>query len=438
MSILETFYVLFKGDDSSLKSTATDAKKITDGLNTTFSDTAKAGDKVGASFVGMAKSLAGFITAAASVGAVVAAFKAATDYSIELNNVSRLLGVNITQLDAYGNTIQKYGGTAAGFQSSLKSLAQNFGTTPSAALQLLPQLADTFQRFGRFKSFQYGRMLGLDDPTILMLQRGRKEIEAQITRQKELGLVDKQNAEIAQKYNSALQDMSHAFRSLYTELGLTFLPVFARFADTITNGLIVLRKHIDVVKGGLIAVAAVTAILIAPFIAANAAVIALVTAVTGLIAVFALAYDDIKAFSEGHNSLIGDIIKKYGVFGASVHASFALVRREVELLLGPLLAVIDAFEKIGDYFKTGSKSFTAELKQGQQLLGAAGANYFNSQTSTSIFGGSTLAPSRSISTGDITINTQATDADGIATGFIRGLQDHFGQANSNFDDGVVA
>ena len=60
----------------------------------------------------------------------------------------------------------------------IKSTRQHFGISAGVALKTLPQLADAFKRLGNFRSQYYGKLFGLDEATILLLQQGRREVEA--------------------------------------------------------------------------------------------------------------------------------------------------------------------------------------------------------------------------------------------------------------------
>lgn len=438
MSILETFYILFKSDASEVKKGAEEAEKSTKRLNETLNNTGKASEKVGAAFLGMARAFTGVIAAAVSASTVIAGIRSATEYSQQLAVISQQLGVNVTELDAWSNAVKRSGGSAEGFQSSLRNLSTHLGGSPAIALKVLPQLADVFSRLGRVRAFQYGKMLGLDESTILLLQHGRREVEDVIKRQKELGLVTKQDTELSLKFNRELTDTQTALRGVYLELSAAILPYLTKFLDLIIPVLQYLRQHIDLVKGAIIGIGALAAIMLAPFIAANAVVIAIAAGIAALIALFAIAYEDIKAFLAGNESLIGDILKKWPIVGKVVGGIIEYWRTMFNGLIETLKFVEGIFAKIFSYFKGDNKKLTVDIQNGQNLLGTAGASYLGSPTSNSILSQSAYNRNNAINTGPITINTKATDANGIAASLGRGIDEHTRYANSFFDDGVVA
>ncbi len=184
MSILETFYILFKSDTSDIKKGSDEALKTTKKLNESLKETDETSEKLGVKFFSIVESIAGLLTGFASLHAVISGFKNTVDYDIDLGKTSRALGVNVEQLDAWDYAVRQAGGTAEGFQNSLKNLAEHFNTNPSVALKFLPQLADVFSKISRFSAFKLGKSLGLDEATILLLQQGRREVEAVLKQQR--------------------------------------------------------------------------------------------------------------------------------------------------------------------------------------------------------------------------------------------------------------
>jgi hypothetical protein len=77
-------------------------------------------------------------------------------------------------------------------------------------------------------------------------------------------------------------------------------------------------------------------------------------------------------------------------------------------------------------YKTAQKN--VNLLTNNSLLAAPPAPYLQSNSA----GGQSTA----VNTGDITIQTQATDADGIAAAFKQSMVDQFRQTVNTFDDGV--
>lgn len=431
MAILDTFYLLFK-------SNASDVQKDTEKLNTTLKDSESIGNRVGDSFVGLGKSLAGFAAAGLSIGAVLGGIKSAVDYTISLGQASNALGVSAEALDAWGGAVQTTGGTLEGFEQSLRGLSQHLGSNAKVALQALPQFADAFHQMSRAQAMMYGKSLGLDESTILLLQKGRREVDDVIKRQKELGVVNKQDTEIALKFNNSLNATSRAFRSVFIEVGATVLPALTKILDLLVPVAQYFRRHTDLIVGGLIGItvaatgaAIAMGLITAPVVLATAGVLA-------LIAAFALLYDDLKAFAEGNDSITGRILKRWPVVGEVISMMVDDWKRKFQGFLDLIHLIETAFEKVSSFFK-GTPAIEASINAGQRNLALAGTSALAAQTSNSILNSNSLnSQIRNVTTGPITINTQATDADGISQILGKSLQVHLDQSNSNFDDGIIS
>lgn len=453
MSILDAFYILFKSQGTEqVKKDEESLNKSGDNLNKSLKETSSLSNKAGESFLNLGRQLAGTLTAAVSLGSVLSGIKSSLDYAVNLDQVSQSLAVNVEELDAWDNAVKRIGGTAEGFQSSLKNLASRLGTTGETALRVLPQLADSFQQMGRFAAIRYGESLGLDEKTILLLQKGRREVESVIKQQKELGVVSKKDAEAARQFNYAWQDATHSLRSAFMGVAMELLPLITKAVEAFGIAAQYFRKHSDLIVGGLIAIGLAS-------VAAFPELYAGIAIVGALTAAFALLYEDIKYFIQGQDSLIGRILKKWPQVGAAVRATVD----EFERFFNILDRLYSKYYK----FMSGGKDFRIYGKEGdqgiddratntpdsykkrlidsfkmigkaQEVMRFADTSPLSSQVSNRIFNNSSRSANRNmtISTGPITINTQATDPNGVAQAFGFGLFEQIQQANNYFDDGV--
>lgn len=437
MSVLENFYIMFKSDISEVKKGIEEVKKLLDQQQKATEDLDEKTKKVGNSFLELAKAAGKFLGLGYAAHTVLRHMNEASDYAVQLGDASRALNVNASELDAWGNAVKNTGGTAEGFQHSLRALADHFGTTSQVALRTLPQLADTFHRLSNFRALQYGKILGLDESTILLLQSGRREVETMIQRQRELGVVSQQDIEISQKYRQANNDLDTAFRSLDTTLGRTVIPILTKFYNFLVPIIEYVKRHKDLVIGAFIGIGAAAVIMLAPFIAANLPIIAATAAITALIAAVAIAYEDIKAYFEGHESLTGDLIKRWShAKNVVTDAIRAMGFIFFDAFLKPIELALKAVEKLFHYFG-GDKKLTADIEGAKYLLDSASSSPIASQTSNSIFNSQASSKNNSVVTGPITVNTQATSPVGIGTALGKGIQEHLWQANNQFGDGVA-
>lgn len=79
------------------------------------------------------------------------------------------------------------------------------------------------------------------------------------------------------------------------------------------------------------------------------------------------------------------------------------------------------------------------MPQAKQQLSAAGSSKVPNTTSNSIRNSAmTTSKTTTVTTGPITVHTQATDPKATGEAVAKGLKDHISSANNDFDDGVVA
>lgn len=78
------------------------------------------------------------------------------------------------------------------------------------------------------------------------------------------------------------------------------------------------------------------------------------------------------------------------------------------------------------------------LAQGQQQLAAAGASPVGAVSSTAISNTRNSSRSTTVQVDRVEVNTQATDADGIASGVGSALEREMRSAANSYDDGVLA
>lgn len=431
MSVLETFYLLFKSDTTDLDK---GVERVTKSIKTLGSDLVRAG----AAYIAVRKVLS-------EVGS-------AMSYGIQIGQASQALQVNASALDMWGNAVKKTGGTVEGFQSSILSLAEHTGTTVPVALKLLPKLADAFHRMGQMQALKYGKMLGLDTPTILLLQQGRREVDAVLARQKELGTVTQQDAIAFAKFNYELSNTGHGFRSLFLDLLAGALPFIDKVLVAFQDMTIYLRKHSNLIVGALIPISVVLGVIAAEAVIAEWPLYALTAAFLALSAAVALAYDDFKVFQRGGDSVIGDMLKKWPFLGAviknvfsGIKAVFQSVKWAVGVLLDDIQAIVDAAHILGGvlekiwakFHHTSSKSLEFNMRQGQEVLSNVSLSRIGLQTPASVLN-SSRQNVNSIGIQSITINTQATDAKGISAGLTTELQRQLNQAYNTASDGRLA
>lgn len=359
MNILETFLILFESNAEDVKKGAADATKTTDDLNKKLIETKDVSSLVGGSFIEMAAGIAGVVTAALSLSALSSAMFDAAQYADEVGEFSEKLGLNVEDVSAWGDALKVNGGSAEGFRSTVETLSVAFtelevkgksrvqpffkelgidmldaAGKARNVMDVLPELATAFEGLTRQQSAALGQKLGLDQGTIMLLQRGRREVEDQVRIQKELGVVTQEQADIAGKYNDTADNTAKVFRSIFGVVSTSILPVLTRMHELLQAGGKFLQQHSNFVVGLMIALgAAISFYAIPPLLTMAAAVITAFApfilmglAVAGAAAAFALLYDDIMAFIDGNDSMIGQILTEYPIIGTIVQALADVLR----------------------------------------------------------------------------------------------------------------
>lgn len=433
MAILDTFYILFKADSK-------DAEKSFKGVND--------------SIVRMDQSLNKFARKWLSLYGIFKGLTSAVGYAFELTQASQALNVNIGELDAWGGAVQKTGGTVEGFTKSLETMAEHLGTSPKIALQLLPKVADQFKKLGQVQALRYGKLLGLDTPTILLLQQGRREVEALVARQKELGVVTTRDSIIFKHFQNSMQDAGRGFKSLIRDYILAAIPVIDKILEKFTEFTIYLRKHSGLVKGALIPIATVLGMIAAEMVITAGSTAVLVGIVLALAAAFALAYDDIQTFQRGGDSAIGRMLERWPQLGEVIKGVFEIIKISgkallwfLQQMLDKVNTIIDAAKLLYDIASPYIDKFTAELaRQGadfkffgaKEAIETASKSPLTSQIGAGIFNANNGNNKEvNITISEIQINTQATDPRDIAYGLGVELQKQLRQTQNDIAGGVL-
>jgi len=414
---LETLYILFRADTDDLKKGLNEAEKEIGKLESSLKRTDKSAEKVGGSFLKFTQSAASFAATSAAAIYSISHFKSALDFGVNLSQTSRLLNVNTTDLQAWGNAVELAGGDAAQFQNTLKGLATKFGTSPATALKALPLYSDLFHKLSPARAQQVGHQLGFDEGTILLLQQGRREVEDIIKRQKELGLVTEHDSELFNKFRVSLVETKQASQVLFNHLAADALPILIKLQKIAAEGFAYADKHRDVIKGGTATLSTLATI------AALSTPIGRGIAIAGSAALGVGAlYEEGQAFKKGGiNTGLGYLS------GVNEGGAPAIIERERILKAAYSQA-----------------SFLGKLKLS---LGIGTEDILKNQptSNSSILGisplltnGANAAPQINYNLGPTTINTQANDGEGLLTSLQNYTNGHFAQATNFYSQGTKA
>lgn len=380
----------------------------------------------------------------------------------------QLTDISLTGGGAAAETLARLGINAVGAGGKIKS-----------AFEILPELADSFANLSKSQSVAFGQKLGLDQGTILLLQQGRVGVEELVKRQKSLGVATKEDAAAAAEFNDVLADSRQEFQKIFTTAGTTILPLVKAVRKGFEAMSSWIKENETLVTGFFVGVAGAITYTFLPAIvaAASAAIamalpfVAMAAVVTAVGAAFAILFEDVVAYVNGQQSYIGDLAKKYEWFGDIVDAVIAGVKASFESLQGVFDWLVtlftspnEAIKQLGDNIQSmiddalnlipsigdaidnslsdlqgllgfGDDEISANLNKAIMISGAIDNNPLNGQTSASIVN-SQQSSSRvnNVNIGATSINTQATDAAGVASAVSGSLNNQVSMAIAQLDD----
>ena len=494
--LLDTFTILFESDakqlDEGIDDSQKKAKQLVDELDKADVSAGKATSSIGAAFKALAPMVASFL----AIGAARQGFVQTVE---ELNVIGRTadsLGLAVEDVDAFGRAMTEMGGDAQGARDSLVDMAESIGEAVQdvesgrakvyqtlgislkgvngqaiTATEGLLRLSDAVSGLSREEAIFRIKELGItDNRTVELLLKGRQEVERMLAAQKEQSGVTKEAVENARKYQEAVAKLNNAQDSITTQMAVAFIPAITTVIDWLTKGVVWARENKNFMVGFFGTIAAVVATIYLPaMIAAAAATIAATwpmilaaSVVAGLAAAFALAYDDIMNFLDGNDSVIGQIFENFpiikeivdevsaafsflgGIAGDVMTGIVAAVRGMVTFVMNALGSVASAissvgsaFGKVAGFLGMDSSSIIGSVMQGNQAINSANASPLNNTTSNAI--SNSVATSKretNVQVGEVIVNTQATDADGISRDIGGGLNSQLARLDSEFSSGV--
>lgn len=525
MSVIKEFIIRVLTDSKDAKKGLDSVEESSKKLTKTLKTNEEISNKLTGSFKGLAGILGSVAASYLSISGLFSGFKNAINSADQLGKLSDALGVNVGELDAWSAAVKRSGGSQEGFTQSVKILTASlaeFATKGRSRTEpffkelgismtdaqgkargfseVLPEIAEAFEKLGQGESFGIGRKMGLDEGTIMLLQKGRQSIVDLVTEQKELGYLTTEDAKASALFKDQLDNLSRGFRFLFTAASTSILPVLTKILQGFTKLTTWLKQNSGFVKAFIVGLASVlTAYLIPALIKTGIAGFAAMRPfllLGAIIALFALLYDDIQNYLKGNKSLIGELIEKFprlegfvkGLIRTfqNLYDTVTFLWDVIKHLLGTLWEAIKivssgladvsgkiydgliagaelakqvwnalgeiitsvfnkimlAVDKVKSAYNLVKTSFTAKNPDALDLnvyknITAIGQGSLAGKYSSSILN-KTSSKTTNVEVKNINIETQATDTEDIASGISKALSAQLTQAINNFDDGVYA
>lgn len=448
MSVLESFLILFETNSDDVKKGTQDAKGAVDGLQNSLNRTDVVTKKVGEGFLDMSRHAVGLLSAFIGVGAIVNRVFATSEFTAMLNDASETLGIASENIAAWGGAVKENGGSTESFVGTLKNLSAAMtqvdvtgksrlkpffdslhislldaqgNTRP--VLDLLLDLSTAFESMSKQDSAAIGRRMGLDEGTILLLQKGRREVEATLKVYKDLGEITKKDTEASDAFHDQIDRLGYAFTVMFAKVGTAVLPAFTGLLKMLEGLYKWVSEHGTTVQ---------------TFVAGLALLL-----LTRLVPALWATVAAMIPFGARGLQLVG----LTGVLGTMAGKVWAL--------LAPVLAVGAAFLVWEDFFNylKGNDSVFKRIEEwleklsGFKWLGDVVSNfregvnpnapsinrpYVPSAQTRADFLRATGVKNSNVNIGEVNIQTQATDAKGIATDMTGALS----HTLNGYDDGV--
>ena len=334
-----------------------DTKDVEKGINKTV-DTVKGGLK---------ELLVGAVLPAVGALASGALVQQFTDEITQVDRLSKSLGVNIEQLQAWQGAAQNAGVQAdeiGEIFADLNDWMIDAAVNGSGALNefiekgLLPSvtdangamktteqyamdLADAFAAMDKQSATGIGRQIGISNAgMVAFLQQGSASISAQMQQIKQLGVYTEQDAKAAQEFAAASRDLFRALKMMLLPVYRILAPILTTFAEIMQE----MTKHTAAFIPVLVGVGALLATMVYPWLVKTAAAAAAFIAspwgilITALAAI-GLLLDDFVAWLDGGESAFGDFYES--IFGDAEN-----VKKTIDEFVTNAKAAFDDFKDI--------------------------------------------------------------------------------------------
>ena len=285
----------------------------------------------------LAKGFAAFTALVMGSNALGKLIREGAQANVELDNLSRNIGISRNQLQAWGGMAEMAGGSAEGMKGSLAGLSMGITRlTTMGDTSMVPffnafgvallnadgkardldsvmlDLSDRFAKMDRVQAYNLAKSMGLDDGTINTLMLGRAEMEKMLEMQRNLYRSGEKEIQVSRELTQARGYLNAQWDSLKAMLADALAPVLLKIIKMVSGFVDYLMKHENSLKHVFEGLAFVLgAVLVPVFIAAAASLLAFIApfapfilTVGALGAAFLLLYDDYKTWAEGGKSLL--------------------------------------------------------------------------------------------------------------------------------------
>lgn len=507
--VLDYFVSVITADTKDYEAGAKKVEKSTDEIAESMKNAEKQAQDTTEKLKKAIKGIAGFLGTYYAISETIGTAINQADNINTLNQVATSLETNVENLDAFTKALKENGAEAEATEDALRnafnssaeainnaeseqakifkqlgiSLNNADGSIKDTTL-LLTELAGATEQLDKRQANNIFQKLGITDKRVIDgLLKGRKELEENIKKQKENGVITKRQVEIAEKYKQAQDRLNSSLENAKNSIMEYIAPAITWLIDKFKIVVDWANKHQAFIIGFFGTIAAfVSAVYLPAMIRAGIAtmvafapVIGIATLLGLLATAIALVVDDIKTFIEGGDSLTGRIIewfKQFGnfswdsflaswsesmdkmahpfiVLGNIISETFTNIKNSVsenfnsikeiisaiiDTILGTIAKIKDTFNGVKSFFGFGDGD--ANLELANKTITDIQANPLNKVSSQQISNMSNSKNEQNIGIGEITINTQATSSKEISSDIKSDLQNQLQNLKAESYSGI--
>ena len=454
MALLDTFRILFEADTSKMNAGLNKAEQSTDDLVKSMKEADKQAGKSTESFRSLATKLVGWFAGAVTASQAVTGAIGRAEQIMAISRTADALGLATEEVDAFGRAAESMGGDAQGARDSLTDMAESMGEAMAdvesgraktfAALgislkdangqaknasQGMLDLASAVEGMPRGQAVFRIKELGItDNRTVEMILKGRRALEDMLRTQKEQSTVTAESVQRAKEFQDAMNQTKLVVSGVSDSFYQAILPALTTFVEWVGKAASWARENKDVVIGFFIGIAGIiTAMYLPAMISAAVATVAATwplilmgAAIAGVAALFALAYDDVMNFIDGNDSLIGRVIPAaiaaFKALGDFVMGIWNGITAAWDAFVSKVMSGVDkvrnAGKAVAGFFGFGDDG--GGVAAGAAAVSTAAGAPTNAMSSASISNSIGGNRETNVSIGEVKVQTQATDANGIS------------------------
>lgn len=446
MSVASVFSFLFETQGA--KKVAGELKGLTEAEKQTkksADDLGNSNDNLVKKNAQLAKSVTGLISTYFGFKKIISEVFQFAGGGEDLLLMANNAGIGAEKLEQYGIALRNYGGGLSSAASTLSNLNQQMqdlrfgkgGAIQEAALrygisvhgknglatgeEMLYNIARRMESLGHAEQIDLGRKLGLDPSTIALLQGGVGNLTKELEKASKLSIYTPEDIENSRKFQMSLRELKQSLGQVWAVVSRALLPVITKVMNGASRFFQFLSNHKGLVLGFLAAVSAALGVIAIKSIIATAPFWLMVAAIAAIGTAIGLVVDDFMTWLEGGESVIGDLIDLFADFwhwivglGEAIGDFFKGVWKSIiSGITGVFDWILEKWNKIKKWIPfLGKSNNEMNIIQNGQLAIMSTQTPLSTVPNMSYINGG----NNNVKIDNVIVQTQATDATGIAQG----------------------